>query len=52
LGNRDKLKDHVQIMTDSEAVAYVEKRIAKRDAHNRRVALEIGGELPRWTGKD
>jgi len=52
LGNRDKLRGHVQIKTDSEAVAFVEKHIAERDAFNRRVASEIGGELPPWTGKD
>lgn len=52
LGNREKLRDYVTIMSDSEAVALVEAKIAERDKFNRRVAAEYGGELPPWAGKD
>ena len=52
LGNRDKLKDLVQIMSPDEAVAYVRKEISERDEFNRRIVKEMGGELPSWTGRD
>ncbi len=52
LGNREKLRDVVLIMSPDEAVHFVRCKIQKRDDHNQRVAKEIGGELPPWTGKD
>jgi hypothetical protein len=52
LGNRDKLRDYVTIYSDDEAVEFIRRRIQERDDFNRRVAKEIGGDLPEWTGKD
>lgn len=52
LGSREKLSDFVQIMSPDEAVAFVRAKIEDRDQFNRRVAREIGGELPSWTGQD
>ena len=52
LGNRDKLRELVEIMSPEEAVAYVREKILERDDFNRRVANEFGGELPSWAGKD
>ncbi|MFZ3116456.1 MAG: hypothetical protein WA133_10575 [Syntrophales bacterium] len=52
LGNRDKLNGFVRIMTPDEAVDFVHSKITERDDFNRRVAMEIGGELPSWTGRD
>jgi hypothetical protein len=52
LGNRDKLREIVQIMSPIEAVDFVRKKICERDEFNRRVAEELGGELPPWTGID
>lgn len=51
LGNRDKLRNFVQIMLPDEAVAFVRGKIHERDEFNRQVASEIGGELPTWTGQ-
>lgn len=52
LGNRDELAGLVQIMSPDEAVAFVRNKILERDDFNRRVAEQIGGELPSWTGHD
>jgi hypothetical protein len=52
LGNREKLKDLLQIMSPDEAVAFVREKIQERDDFNRRVVKERGGDLPEWTGKD
>lgn len=52
LGNRDKLRGLVQIMSSDEAVALVRTRIRERDDFNKKTAEEIGGELPSWTDKD
>lgn len=52
LGNRDKLKDIVKILRDTEAVAFIREKIAERDNFNRRVSSEFGVQLPEWTGKD
>lgn len=52
LGNRDKLRDIVQIMSDGEAVAFIREKIVERDAFNRQVAAETGLPLPEWIGKD
>lgn len=52
LGNRDKLKGMVKILSDSEAVAFIREQIKERDEFNRRVNREFGIDLPEWTGKD
>lgn len=52
LGNRYKLKDAVNILSDSEAVAFILTKIAERDDFNRRVNQEFGISLPEWTGQD
>lgn len=52
LGNRDKLRNMLRILSPDEAVDFVRNKIEERDKFNRRVAEEIGGELPAWTGKD
>lgn len=52
LGNRDKLTHMLTILSPDEAVDFVRNKIEERDNFNRRVAAEIGGELPEWTGKD
>jgi hypothetical protein len=52
LGNRDTLRDFVQIMSPDEAMSFVRGKIHERDEFNRQVAREIGGELPPWTGQD
>ncbi len=52
LGNRDKLKDVVSIVSDAEAVELIRKKIQERDEFNRRVAGEFGVPLPEWTGLD
>jgi hypothetical protein len=52
LGNRDKLKDIVKILSDSEAVAFIREKITERDVFNQRVNREFGVDLPEWTGKD
>ena len=38
--------------TKPEAVAYVRKQIAKRDAVNAEIAEATGQALPDWTGRD
>jgi hypothetical protein len=52
LGNRDKLKNMLTIFSPDEAVDFVRSKIVERDNFNRRVAAEVGSELPAWTGKD
>ena len=52
LGNRHKLKDFVEILSDVEAVEFIRGKIAERDKFNQRVARECGGVLPEWTGRD
>ena len=52
LGNREKLRDFVCVMSDTEAVDFIRQEIQERDAFNRRFVEEIGGELPEWTGQD
>jgi hypothetical protein len=52
LGNRDKLKDIVKILSDAEAAEFIRNKITDRDEFNRRVNKELGIELPAWTGKD
>lgn len=52
LGNRQKLRGSVCVMSDGEAVAFICQKLAERDKFNRRVAKEYGGKLPPWTGKD
>jgi len=52
LGNREKLKDVVRILSPDEAINFISEKISERDEFNRRVASEFGGQLPEWTGKD
>jgi len=52
LGNREKLRDIVQIMSPNEAVEFVRKKIRERDEFNERVSKELGEGLPPWTGQD
>lgn len=52
LGNRDKLKNMLTILSPDEAVDFVRSKIQERDDFNMRVAREFGGEVPEWTGKD
>jgi hypothetical protein len=52
LGNRHKLAGLVQIMSPDEAVIFVRSKIQERDEFNRRIAKQVGGELPAWTGQD
>jgi hypothetical protein len=53
LGNRDALRViGAQVMSDNEAVVYVEKRIERRDRLARAQALNLRYELPSWVGTD
>ena len=52
LGNRAKLHNIVQIMSDAEAMDFIRSKIADRDDFNRRVSKENGQTLPEWTGQD
>lgn len=52
LGNRDRLKELVNILSSEEAVDFVRAKIRDRDEFNRKVAKEFGGTLPPWTGLD
>lgn len=52
LGNRAKLRDHLVIFRDDEAVEFICAKLKERDDFNRKVADMAGEELPEWTGKD
>lgn len=52
LGNRDKLRDIVKILTIEETVTLIREKLRARDEFNKRVVKEIGGELPAWTDLD
>lgn len=52
IGNRDKLRDVVQILSPNEAVAFVREKIMERDKFNVQFTKEFGGKLPPWTGAD
>lgn len=52
LGNAHKLKDHVQIIRDHEAVEFINDKITERDNRNRKISEHTGKELPGWTGQD
>jgi hypothetical protein len=52
LGNCDKLKDIVKVLSDSGAVDFIREKIIERDEFNRRVNREFGVALAEWTGKD
>jgi len=54
LGHRDALLKAVgiTIYSPDEAVAFVRRKIAERDAENIQLVQEYGGELPAWTGRD
>jgi hypothetical protein len=51
-GREDLRRLGANIMTAPEAVAYVHKQIAKRDAVNAEIAEATGQALPDWTGRD
>lgn len=52
LGNRDKLKGLLRIVSPVEAVDLVRKKIRERDEFNERIAQEFGLDLPTYTGAD
>ena len=53
LGNRKKLQElGIRVMTDSEAVAFVEELIRYRDDRARSVSRNTGKALPSWVGRD
>lgn len=52
LGNADKLRNLVQVMRDKEAVEFINLKISRRDAINRKVSEYTGEALPEWTDKD
>jgi hypothetical protein len=53
LGNRDKLKKlGANILTDGEAVRFVEDMIRKRDDVARKICEQMGEPLPEWVGED
>ncbi|MCX5888672.1 MAG: hypothetical protein NTY36_04385 [Deltaproteobacteria bacterium] len=52
LGNRDKLRNVVRILSPDEAVAFVREKIRERDEFNKQIAEQFGYELPPWTGLD
>lgn len=52
LGNRDKLKNMLKVLSPDEAVDFVRSKIQERDNFNMRVVKEFGGEVPEWTGSD
>jgi hypothetical protein len=52
LGNRDKVKGLVTIVSPTEAVELVKRKILERDNFNRQVAREYKLDLPSWTGID
>lgn len=52
LGNRDKLRNLVCIVSPNEAVAFVQGKIRERDEFNARLAREFSYDLPAWTGTD
>ena len=52
LGNRNRLKGFVEIMSPAEAVGYVRVKIFERDEFNRQVALIQSVDVPSYTGKD
>ncbi len=52
LGNRQRLRQLLRIMTDNEAVSFIRDKIKERDGFNERGSREYGGQLPVWTGRD
>ena len=52
LGNRDRLKNMLTILSPDEAVDFVRSKINERDNFNIRFTKEFGGNLPEWTGRD
>ncbi len=52
IGNRDKLRDIVKILSPEEAVSLIKDKIKERDDFNKRVSEVIGGQLPAWAGLD
>ena len=52
LGNRDKLRDIVKLLSDTETVEFIRHKITERDNFNHLVAQETGKILPTWTGGD
>ena len=52
LGNRDKLRDLLQIFSPDEAVAFVQLKICERDEFSVRFAHKSGVAPPAWVGMD
>jgi hypothetical protein len=52
LGNRDKLKGRVRIVSPDEAVTLVREKILEREDFNQQMAREYGLQLPDWIGRD
>ena len=52
LGNRDKLKNIVPILSGSETTAFIRAKIGERCKLNRLLVCKYGRELIEWAGKD
>lgn len=52
LGSKDKLGDVVKIMSPTEAVDFISKKIIERDKYNTEFMRCFGGALPPWVGAD
>lgn len=52
LGNSKKLSHIAKIMSPTEAMSFIRKKIELRDEMNREISKRTGEQLPEWTGKD
>ena len=54
LGNRDRLRElfNILILRPEEAVEFIHRKIAERDAFNAKIADLTGSALPEWAGRD
>lgn len=52
LGNRDKLRNLLTILSPEEAVVLVQSKIRERDDLNTQIAQDLGIAPPEWTGND
>ena len=54
LGNRDRLRElfNILIFRPQEAVEFIHRKIAERDAFNAKIADLTGSALPEWAGRD